>query len=286
MTELSVATRVYGTGIVQFEPSKTAIKDAKLQAVIDYAKRVQDWPTLLAAIDQKIDEQEEFVRWWRETVTLGKGGDRGNQYTEPKTQTGDFGKDDAESHTGITQQQVSKWNKRLRDKEKYRGQLLGATYKAAMMCKEEAESFNHRAQGTGENEWYTPAEYIEMARQVLGVINLDPATSETANRVVQAEQIFTLQDNGLVQEWHGNVWMNPPYSQPHIQLFIEKMVSEVEAGRAQQAIALTHNYTDTAWFHCAAEHCQAICFTRGRIAFLSPDGDKAAPTRGPGQRVH
>ena len=27
---------------------------------------------------------------------------------------------------------------------------------------------NHRAEGTGENEWYTPPEYIEMAREVMG----------------------------------------------------------------------------------------------------------------------
>lgn len=74
--------------------------------------------------------------------------------------------------------------------------------------------------------------------------------------------------------------MNPPYSQPKIQQFIEKLVDEYEKGNTKQAIALTHNYTDTAWFHHAATHCQAICFTRGRIAFISPEGKKAAPTQG------
>jgi hypothetical protein len=30
---------------------------------------------------------------------------------------------------------------------------------------------NHRAQGTGDNEWYTPATYIDDARRVMGAIN-------------------------------------------------------------------------------------------------------------------
>jgi hypothetical protein len=36
--------------------------------VIDYAKRVKDWPTLEKAVDTKIDDQAEFVGWWRRAV--------------------------------------------------------------------------------------------------------------------------------------------------------------------------------------------------------------------------
>lgn len=139
---------------------------------------------------------------------------------------------------------------------------------------------NHRAQGTGENEWYTPSEYIGAVRKVLGTIDLDPASSYLANKTVQATRIFSIRDDGLRQDWDGNIWLNPPYSQPHIEDFIRKLVREFSDGRTKQAIALTHNYTDTAWFHHAANNCQAICFTRGRISFVSPSGDKAAPTQG------
>lgn len=139
---------------------------------------------------------------------------------------------------------------------------------------------NHRAQGTGENEWYTPQEHIDAAYKVLGTIDLDPASSEIANQRVQAGRIFTIADDGLTKEWGGKVWMNPPYAQPHIANFIEKLASEYEAGRVTEAIALTHNYTDTQWFHRAALSCAAICFTRGRIGFLSPEGKRAAPTQG------
>jgi len=137
---------------------------------------------------------------------------------------------------------------------------------------------NHRAQGTGENEWYTPSEYVEAARTMMGGIDLDPASSDIAQRTVKAGRYFTVQDDGLAQSWSGRVWLNPPYAQPAIANFMNKVVQE--ADNFSEAIILTHNYTDTAWFHTAASHASAICFTRGRIGFLSPDGKKAAPTQG------
>jgi phage N-6-adenine-methyltransferase len=140
--------------------------------------------------------------------------------------------------------------------------------------------FNHRAQGSGENEWYTPERYITAAREVMGSIDLDPATATLANETIGADAIFTKEDDGLSREWSGNVWLNPPYAQPWIADFMQKLVDEVQAGSATQAIALTHNYTDTKWFQGAAAAAQAICFTRGRIGFLSPSGEKAAATQG------
>ncbi|MDU8946116.1 DUF3102 domain-containing protein [Ovoidimarina sediminis] len=53
---------------------------------------------------------------------------------------------------------------------------------------------------TGDYEWYTPGPIIEKARAVLGGFDLDPATSVIANRVVQAEQIFIVEDDGLEQD--------------------------------------------------------------------------------------
>lgn len=134
--------------------------------------------------------------------------------------------------------------------------------------------------GTGDNEWYTPAEVVDAARQVLGVIDLDPASSEQAQRNVQAMQYFSLADDGLKRMWHGNVWLNPPYAQPFIEEFADKMIAEIAACRVKTAIMLTHNYTDTAWFQKLAVAASAICFTRGRIRFESPTGDLASPTQG------
>jgi phage N-6-adenine-methyltransferase len=135
-------------------------------------------------------------------------------------------------------------------------------------------------QGTGENEWYTPTEWLDRARAVLGGFDLDPASSRRAQRTVKAEKFFTLDTDGLTKQWHGRVWMNPPYAQPAIGDFAEKLAAEFEAGRVTSAIALTHNYTDTRWFHRLANGAAAICFPLGRIRFVAPDGSLAAPTQG------
>jgi phage N-6-adenine-methyltransferase len=134
--------------------------------------------------------------------------------------------------------------------------------------------------GTGENEWFTPQEYVERVRAVLGAIDLDPATHPEAQKVIQASRYFTKAEDGLKQEWRGRVYLNPPYAQPLIAHFVSKMCEECHAGRVTAAIMLTHNYTDTAWFQEAVSVADAICFTRGRVRFYELDRTIAAPTQG------
>lgn len=60
------------------------------------------------------------------------------------------------------------------------------------------------------NEWYTPEPVIELARAVLGPIDLDPASDEFGNLSVRASRFFTANDNGLEHSWSGTVFLNPP----------------------------------------------------------------------------
>ena len=153
--------------------------------------------------------------------------------------------------------------------------------RASMAQVSHAEAHDYpKAIFTGENKWYTPTESIEAARDVLGEFDLDPASSAAAQRQVQATEFFDKNDDGLTRPWRGRVWLNPPYSQPAIGEFVSKLVAELYAGHVTSAVMLTHNYTDTAWFHEAARAASAFCFTRGRVKFVNPAGETAAPTQG------
>lgn len=139
----------------------------------------------------------------------------------------------------------------------------------------------HVANNSGENEWYTPAEFIEAAREVMGSIDCDPATSEFANRTVKATTYFTAETNGLAHAWSGNVWMNPPYAQPLISNFAEAVTAKFAAGEINQAIVLVNNATETAWFQRMMEEASAICFPKSRIRFVDPAGNPSgAPLQG------
>lgn len=124
-------------------------------------------------------------------------------------------------------------------------------------------------------EWYTPVEYIEAARRVMGSIDLDPATSEQAQAAIMAREYYTRENDGLSHSWFGNVWLNPPYNMPLIEQFVDKAIAEYEIGLVSKAIVLTNNSTDTGWFHKLAQY--PFCLTRGRIQFWN--GEERLATR-------
>jgi len=138
----------------------------------------------------------------------------------------------------------------------------------------------HVANNSGNNEWYTPREYVESARRVLGRIDLDPATSEIANTIVQAGEFYTVDDDGLTQEWTGKVWMNPPYSSDLVGRFSKKLCNHYQAGDVTEAIVLVNNATETAWFQRMARMATCVCFPKSRVRFWRPDGETGAPLQG------
>lgn len=81
---------------------------------------------------------------------------------------------------------------------------------------------------------HTPIDILDMAREVMGSIDVDPASSAAANERVRAKTFYTESSydvvgrmehdgmpirqyadwGGISQAWEGNVWMNPPFGTP------------------------------------------------------------------------
>ena len=129
-----------------------------------------------------------------------------------------------------------------------------------------------RSQGTlsrQSNEWRTPHHIIEAAREVLGRIDLDPASNDAANAIVRALKLYTIDIDGLTQPWHGHVWLNPPFL--HAGKFAAKALAEYAAGQVEEVILLlSSNAMTTKWFSPLLEY--PLCLLPGRLAFIGDDG--------------
>jgi ParB family chromosome partitioning protein len=138
----------------------------------------------------------------------------------------------------------------------------------------------HVSFNSGNNEWYTPREYTDAARAVMGEIDLDPASSDIANALVDAGEYYTIEDDGLRQPWYGRVWMNPPYASEFVGKFIGKLVEHYSNGDVEQAIVLVNNATETGWFRNLVGVASAVVFPESRVKFWQPSGEIGAPLQG------
>lgn len=125
------------------------------------------------------------------------------------------------------------------------------------------------------SEWYTAPKYIEAARQVMGGIDLDPASCAATNMIVKASRYYTQDEDGLLQSWYGRVWLNPPYGrtanqiargQSVIKLFVDKCIDAYHRGDVEQAIILATTEVNAKWFYPLWSY--PICFPDHRVNFI------------------
>lgn len=124
-------------------------------------------------------------------------------------------------------------------------------------------------------EWYTPAEYVDAAREVMGKIDLDPGSCEEANKTVKAAKIYTEETDGLAEgnKWKGRVWMNPPYGKLAGK-FVARLLAEYAYGNGpvKEACVLLNSYSsDTGWWQPLWDF--TLSFPSKRINFTAGESE-------------
>jgi hypothetical protein len=111
------------------------------------------------------------------------------------------------------------------------------------------------ASGEGQtNTWLTPLHII----QELGPFDLDPCGFPGHPT---AERLICLPNDGLIQPWHGRVWLNPPYGK-HAVHWLEKLQKH------GNGIALVFARLETNWLRPFLR--DGFFVISGRLAFESP----------------
>jgi len=113
------------------------------------------------------------------------------------------------------------------------------------------------------SEWTTPQLIINKTIQLLDEIDLDPCSNPDFPNI-PAKKHFKKGEDGLSKEWHGKIYMNPPYG-GEIKDWINYLYEQYEKNNVQEAIALTPSRTDTKWFQKIKTYPR--CFIWGRLKF-------------------
>ena len=199
-------TRSLHGGLTKYDPKKGMQRIAGAEVAEKYYRRARDREGLEKAIRLKLEEQAEFVLWWDTQAEKGKGA-RGDK--RPNSERG------RRSVTALkcgengmpTKQTISRWRKRADAFERTYEDVLE---KAVRDCEGLIDYQNPRAAGS--DEWYTPQDVIDAARELMGGIDFDPASSATAQDVVKAGAYLSTDGDTAAWPEKSRVWCNPPYS--------------------------------------------------------------------------
>jgi len=124
-------------------------------------------------------------------------------------------------------------------------------------------------------DYYTPQWVIDAAREVMGGIDLDPASCEAANTWIMANRYYTIDQDGLSLPWYGRVWLNPPYSftngKSNQDAWSYRLATEYRSGAVSEGMLLVKAALGYKWFEGLWDSWP-VCFVRERLSFVMPNG--------------
>ena len=119
------------------------------------------------------------------------------------------------------------------------------------------------------NEWGTPQWFFDSLHREFQ-FTLDPCST---HQNAKCQRHYTIAENGLAQDWSGEVvFMNPPYGREIAQWMQKAFISSQEGGAT--VVCLVPARTDTVWWHSFAMPGE-IRFLKGRLKF--GDATNSAP---------
>ena len=124
------------------------------------------------------------------------------------------------------------------------------------------------------NEYATPPEIWRPLSRAVGGFDLDAASGAESTPI--APDRLTKEDDGLTQPWHGNVWLNPPWSTngngSAKDDWLRKVHNEINRDVVDRVVVILPVDTSTHWFHDYVLDANAVCFVGpGRISFEGGD---------------
>lgn len=261
-----LATCDFGGLPQQYDPDRGAKTIKALGAKVEYLRFIEDMSEAVRTAEHYVGEIIRFLAWWE-----SEGRKRGR----PTKNITDL----LQLPVGVSPMQVSRWRKRFLDKQGV--PLTGLAFDEAVA--KVAKAAHKKIVGDPEaiyssesNEWYTPEKYIDYTKDVLGEIDLDPASSDKANEVVCAKEIFTERENALTKQWYGKVFLNPPYGtkdgESMAGMFCQKAIAEYESGRVEECIILVNSVHSQKWQSPLYKF--PVCFVDHRIQFQAGDGSE------------
>lgn len=93
------------------------------------------------------------------------------------------------------------------------------------------------SQKAGIKDYFTPPEIVDAAREAMGGIDLDAASHPLANRTHKIPDYFHTGRSAFHNDWHGRVWLNPPYG--NNAPWFERIVEFVDSGAVEQLCMLS-----------------------------------------------
>lgn len=128
---------------------------------------------------------------------------------------------------------------------------------------------SHQSAKAKTDEWLTPPEILA----ALGPFDLDPCAPVTPPWPIAARH-FTVEDNGLLRQWEGRVWLNPPYGNQTGRWLARLVTHGI-------GTALIFARTETEFFFKHVWHdATALLFLEGRLNFHFVDGRRATHNSG------